>query len=87
MAKKKKQAGHGGATIALNRKAKFDYHIETRYEAGIALMGWEVKSLRAGKVQLNESYVFLRDGEAYLIGCHIAPMSSASTHVDNSTMR
>jgi len=87
MAKKKKDAARGSATIALNRKAKFDYQIETRYEAGLSLLGWEVKSLRAGKVQLNESYVFVRDGEAFLIGCHISPMTSASTHVDTSPMR
>lgn len=87
MAKKKKPTGHGSATIALNRKAKHDYQIETRYEAGLSLLGWEVKSLRAGKVQLSESYVFVRDGEAFLIGCHISPMTSASTHVDTSPMR
>ncbi len=68
-------------TIARNRQAHYDYFIEERFEAGIALQGWEVKSLRAGRVNLKESYVFVRDAEAYLFGCHISPLSSASTHV------
>lgn len=67
--------------IAVNRKARFDYHIEDTFEAGIALQGWEVKSLRAGKAQLSESYVHVRNGQAQLIGAHITPLSSASTHV------
>lgn len=68
-------------TIARNRQAHYDYFIEEHFEAGIALQGWEVKSLRAGRVNLKESYVFVRDAEAYLFGCHISPLSSASTHV------
>ena len=67
--------------IAENRKARFDYFIEERYEAGIALQGWEVKSMRAGRAQLTEAYVYLRDGEAFLIGAHLSPLRSASTHV------
>ena len=67
--------------IAVNRKARFDYFIEERYEAGITLLGWEVKSLRAGKAQIAEAYVYLKDGEAFLFGAHLAPLTSASTHV------
>lgn len=70
------------ATIIVNKKARFDYHLEDRFEAGIALEGWEVKSLRAGKVQLRDCYVLLKDGEAFLFGALISPLSSASTHVD-----
>ena len=77
MAKKKKTPPN---RIALNRKARHDYSIEDNFEAGLALMGWEVKSLRAGKGQLTDSYVFLKDGEAWLIGAHISPLQSASTH-------
>jgi SsrA-binding protein len=67
--------------IAENRKARFDYFIEERYEAGLALQGWEVKAMRAGRAQLKEAYVYLRAGEAFLIGAHLAPLPSASTHV------
>jgi SsrA-binding protein len=68
-------------TIVENRKALHDYFIEDRYEAGLALMGWEVKSLRAGRGQLKEAYVYLRNGEAFLFGAHFSPLTSASTHV------
>jgi len=71
----------GGSTIALNKRAKFDYHLEDRFEAGIALEGWEVKALRAGKGQLIDSHVFLRDGEAFLLNAHITPLPEASTHI------
>jgi SsrA-binding protein len=67
--------------IAENRKARFDYFIEDRYEAGLSLQGWEVKAMRAGRAQLKEAYVYLRGGEAFLIGAHISPLASASTHV------
>jgi SsrA-binding protein len=67
--------------IAENRRARFDYFIEERFEAGLALQGWEVKSMRAGKAQIAESYVFLRDGEAFVLGAHITPLNTASTHV------
>lgn len=67
--------------IAVNRKARFDFFIEERYEAGISLMGWEVKSMRAGKAQIAEAYVYLKGGEAFLYGCHLNPLNSASTHV------
>jgi SsrA-binding protein len=68
-------------SIAVNKKARHDYFIEERFEAGLALEGWEVKSLRAGRAQVTESYVHLRDGEAWLLGAHITPLNTASTHV------
>jgi len=68
-------------TIAENRKAFHDYFIEERYEAGIALEGWEVKAIRAGRAQLKEAYVILKDGEVFLIGAHVSPLPTASTHV------
>ncbi len=73
--------------IALNRKARHDYTIEERFEAGIALQGWEVKSLRAGKGQVAESYVIIKKSEAWLLGAHIAPLVSASTHVKTDPTR
>ncbi len=68
-------------TIVANKKARHDYYIQDTYEAGIALLGWEVKSLRAKKVQLVDSYVLLKDGEAFLLGCNITPLNTASAHV------
>ena len=68
-------------SIAQNKKAFHDYFIEERFEAGIALEGWEVKSIRAGHIQLKESYVVVKSEEIWLIGCHITPLSAASTHV------
>lgn len=67
-------------TIAQNKKARFDYHLEEKFEAGIALQGWEVKSLRAGKAQLTDSYVLLKNGEAWLLGSLITPLQTTSTH-------
>ncbi len=67
--------------IAENRRARYDYFIDERHEAGIALLGWEVKALRAGRLQLQEAYVLLKSGEAWLFGAHIAPLTTASTHV------
>ena len=67
--------------IAENRKARFEYFIEERYEAGMALQGWEVKAMRAGRAQLKEAYVFIRGGEAFLFGAHISALHSASSHV------
>jgi SsrA-binding protein len=75
------------ALIAENRKARFDYFIEERYEAGLALEGWEVKAMRAGRAQLKEAYVYLRGGEAFLIGAHISPLAAASTHVAADPVR
>jgi len=86
MAKGKKPK-HSGATIALNKKASHEYHIEQRYEAGLVLEGWEVKSLRAGRVQLVESYVRILKGEAFLIGAHISPLPTASTHIHPDPLR
>jgi SsrA-binding protein len=71
----------GQSTIALNKRARFDYFIEDRFEAGMALEGWEVKSLRAGKVQIAESYVIIKDEEAFLLGALITPLMTASTHI------
>ena len=67
--------------IARNKRARHDYFIEEEYEAGIALEGWEVKSLREGRAQLQESYVILRQGEIFLFGAHFSPLNSVSTHV------
>ena len=78
MAKQKK---HPQGTIAQNKKAMHDYFVESRFEAGLVLAGWEVKSLRAGKAQLVDSYVLLKNDEAWLMGCHITPLTAASTHV------
>ncbi len=69
------------SSIAQNKKARFDYFIEDRLEAGLALQGWEVKSMRAGKAQLTDSFVIFRDGEAWLLGSHVAPLNTVSTHV------
>ena len=73
--------------IADNRKARHDYTIGERFEAGIALEGWEVKSLRAGRAQLKESYVVLKNNEAWLIGVHISPLKNASTHIEPDATR
>jgi SsrA-binding protein len=87
MAAKKNKDSPGSSTIAQNRQATHDYFIEERYEAGLMLQGWEVKSLRAGRAQLKESYVVLKGGEAWLLGSHISPLASASTHVDTDPVR
>ena len=78
---KKKGKKPTGNTIAVNRRARHDYFIEDRFEAGLALEGWEVKSLRAGSAHLTEAYVTLRKGEAWLVGAHFSPLSTTSTHV------
>jgi SsrA-binding protein len=74
-------------SIVENRKALHDYFIEERYEAGLALEGWEVKAIRAGRAQLKEAYVVVRNSEVYLIGAHITPLSAASTHVQPDPVR
>ena len=74
-------------SIAENRKALFNYHIEERFEAGVVLEGWEVKALREGKVQLTDGYVLARGGELFLIGCQINPLKTASTHVNPEAAR
>lgn len=80
MSNKKTKDSHTG-TIALNKKARHDYFIEERFEAGMVLLGWEVKSLRAGRVNLTDSYVLLKDGEAFLLGGNITALSTVSTHI------
>jgi SsrA-binding protein len=75
---KKQQSGE--SSIAQNKKARFDYFIEDRLEGGLALQGWEVKSMRAGKAQLTDSYVILREGEAWLLNSHVTPLNTVSTH-------
>ena len=69
------------SSVAENRQARHEYFIEDTYEAGLVLRGWEVKSLRAGRAQLKEAYVFIKDAEAFLFGAHISPLPTASTHV------
>jgi SsrA-binding protein len=76
----KKQNKSNGNTIALNKKAKFDYELHERFEAGVALLGWEVKSLRAGKVQITDTYVIFKNSEAWLLAAQIVPLATASTH-------
>lgn len=73
--------------IASNKKAWHDYHLETQFEAGLVLEGWEVKSIRAGHVQLKESYIMLKRGEAWLIGAHFTPLKTASTHIEPDPTR
>jgi len=85
MATKNKQ--DPSTRIADNKKAAYNYFFEERFEAGMVLEGWEVKSLREGKVQLTDGYVVIRDGELYVIGCQINPLKSASTHVNPDSVR
>lgn len=73
--------------IADNKKAAYNYFFEERFEAGVVLQGWEVKAARAGKVQLTDGYVVIRDGELFLIGCQINPLKTASTHVSPDSVR
>ncbi|GIZ51210.1 SsrA-binding protein SmpB [Noviherbaspirillum aridicola] len=74
-------------SIVDNKKAFHDYFIEERFEAGMVLEGWEVKAIRAGRVQLKEAYVIVRQGEVYLFGCHISPLPTASTHIHPDPVR
>ena len=78
---KKKKIQNSNRIISTNRKASHDYHLEDRYEAGIALNGWEVKSMRESRANLKESYILARGGELYLVGSHVSPGSTTSTHV------
>lgn len=84
---KPKKADATPRLIAENRKARFDFYIEDQVEAGIALLGWEVKSMREAKANLKESYAIFRNDEAWLIGAHITPLTSASTHVEANPVR
>ncbi|GAA6183762.1 MULTISPECIES: SsrA-binding protein SmpB [Alteromonadaceae] len=79
--KKKNAKSNQSNTIALNKKARHDYHLQDKIEAGIELQGWEVKGIRAGKVNLTDSFVNIHNGEAYLQGCKITPLNQASSHV------
>jgi len=74
-------------SIVENKKAYHDYFIEEKFEAGLVLEGWEVKAIRAGRVQLKEAYVIIKDGEVWLLGCHISPLSTASTHMRHDPVR
>lgn len=82
MSKSNKKNKHNDRIIASNRKAGHDYEILERYEAGLVLEGWEVKSLRANRAQLKDSYVVFKDGEVWMINTHIAPLPNASTHIN-----
>lgn len=86
MAKKPKKQNKSNL-IAQNKRARHEYFIEETHEAGLALEGWEVKSLRAGKIQLNESYVLIKDGEAWLFGALITPLITASSHGKHDPLR
>ena len=76
---KKKQSNNN--TIALNKKARHDYELISKFEAGVALQGWEVKAMRLKKVQMVDSYVLMKNGEAFLLGCNVTPLDTASTHI------
>jgi SsrA-binding protein len=85
--KSKKSGKKSDSTIALNKRARHEYFIEERFEAGIALLGWEVKSLRDGRINFGDSYALIKDGEMYLFGAQITPLSTVSTHVVAEPMR
>lgn len=87
MAKKQKKSPYGEKSITFNKKAAFNFQLNERFHAGLVLLGWEVKSIRSGRIQINESYVIIRKGEAWLLGAHITPLPSASTHVDTANNR
>ncbi len=81
MTKQKSKDKNTNSTIAQNKRARHEYHIDEHYEAGIALQGWEVKSLRAGRINLGDAYAIVKNGEIFLFGASIVPLISASTHV------
>lgn len=87
MAKSKKDKKSNSNTIVLNKKARHDFNLEERFEAGMVLEGWEVKSLRAGKVQIRDSYVFIKNNEAWLSSTVITPLQTASTHIHPEPQR
>ncbi len=82
-----KKKDHSGNTIATNRKATHEYFLEEKYEAGLVLQGWEVKSIRQGRANIKESYVKVQGSEIFLVGSHISPLKSASTHVNANPTR
>ena len=83
----KKKIKTGSTTIALNKKVKHDYFIYQKYEAGLVLLGWEVKSLRAGRISLTDTYVYIKSGEAWLAGTNISPLPNASKHIASNASR
>jgi len=87
MAKAKKKKANTSNTIVLNKKARHDYHLEDRFEAGLVLEGWEVKSLRAGKIQILDSHIHLQNGEAWLLNAVITPLQTVSTHIHPTPTR
>src|SRR5690554_2731296 len=88
MAKKAgKDKAKAGGTIALNKRARHDYHLEERFEAGLALQGWELKSIRAGRANITEAYAVIRKGELFLFGAQLTPLISASSHTVADAMR
>lgn len=76
----KKKGNKPSNVIAQNKRARFDYHLNDTFEAGVALVGWEVKALRMGNADLADTYVWMKDGEAFLLGAHITPLDTVSTH-------
>jgi SsrA-binding protein len=82
-----KDKANGGGTIALNKRARHEYHLEQRFEAGLSLQGWELKAIRAGRANITESYAVIRDGELFLFGAQITPLIMASSHVIADAMR
>ena len=84
---KQKTKAPAGNTIILNKKSRHDYILEERFEAGLVLEGWEVKSLRAGRVQIRDSYILIKNGEAWLLGALITPLPTASTHIQPDPQR
>lgn len=84
---KAKKSKPSGSTIALNKKVRHDYQILKTFEAGLALQGWEVKSLRDGKAQIADSYVLIKNGEAFMLGALITPLPTASTHIQPDPTR
>lgn len=82
-----KDKAKGGGTIALNKRARHEYRLEDRFEAGLALQGWELKSIRAGRINITEAYAVIRGGELFLFGAQVTPLISASSHVVSDPMR
>lgn len=82
-----KDKANGGGTIALNKRARHEYHLEERVEAGLSLQGWELKAIRAGRANIIESYAVIREGELFLFGAQITPLIMASSHVVADAMR
>lgn len=87
MSAKNKKFSEQSNSIAINKKAFHDYHIERRYESGLVLEGWEVKSIRSGRIQIKDSYVIIKRGEAFLLGMHISPLPTTSTHLKADPLR